>query len=223
MTVVSIGCYSLLSEFTGKPTNASIGWTVTPTSCVMCRDRQSLKGHVEMFSYQHLREKKRPFDFSKKCCYRLNRLMLQVCETVILRCDCTVLRNNMYGHCLSHFYVNECMWIFSFSTGSNTWVLEYLLLGLCAAFLCVLFHWFVCLLCCLTQELPNAFIVEHNEGCFYHHLPAGQRWEWRQMGQVYNDEHSVLNLETCFLFIVIGDNPERNFFYMTNRKGLYHI
>lgn len=31
--------------------------------------------------------------------------------------------------------------------------------------------------CCSARlkNLPIAFIVEFNEGCFYHHLPAGQR------------------------------------------------
>lgn len=59
----------------------------------------------------------------------------------------------------------------------------------CGLFLCFLLHWFalsfiyVCLLTCSTHKLTIAFIVECNEGCFYHHLPAGQRWQWRQMGQ----------------------------------------
>lgn len=119
----------------------------------------------------------------------------------------------MHRYSFSHFSAKPC--IFLCCTGGNSWVLVYRLLGLCAAFLCFLFHWFplsfiyVCLLCCLTQELPIAFIVECNEGCFYHHLPAGQRWEWRQMGQLYNDEQGVLNLETYIQFM----DPNRPFFY----------
>lgn len=84
----------------------------------------------------------------------------------------------------------------------------------CAASACFRFHWsassfiYVCLPCSSTPELLIAFIVKRNEGCFYHHLLAGQRWEWRQMGRVYDCEQSLLKFRDSLCFAAAGDNPE---------------
>lgn len=59
---------------------------------------------------------------------------------------------------------------------------------------------YVCLPCSSTPELLIAFIVERNEGCFYHHLLAGQRWEWRQMGRVQDYEQSLLKFRDSLRF-----------------------
>lgn len=67
---------------------------------------------------------------------------------------------------------------------------------------------YVCLPCSSTPELLIAFFVKRNEGCFYHHLLVGQRWEWRQMERVYGYEQSLLKLRNSLRFAAARDNPE---------------